>query len=201
MNPTDAPLAQTDLSSLSGLTLEDLDRLHGDPALPPSTLETDMPGPEAQSEADLAEAQQGVDTGNWLEDMAPTPEQELRKALLLTLEGEQYHLDQKDDLRRLAPLTQTLLETRLPEALQRLGQWLHAREQSNHLYDRLAELSERRGAAATIIQTAKQIETVEKSLQGDQVPAAELEQLDQDLAQLAELIDRYRAICQLAQQL
>lgn len=201
MNPTDAPLAQTDLSSLSGLTLEDLDRLHGDNALPPSTLEADVPGPEAQSEADLAEAQQGVDTGNWLEDMAPTPEQELRKALLLTLEGEQYHLEQKDDLRRLAPLTQTLLETRLPEALQRLGQWLHAREQSNHLYDRLAELSERRGAAATIIQTAKQIETVEKSLQGDQVPAAELKQLDHDLAQLAELIARYRAICQLAEQL
>lgn len=185
MTDAKAPLAETDLSQLQGLTLEDLDRLHStQPA-------------EAQSEPPAEDAQP-----DWVSEMqGPSIEKQLREALVINLGSEDLHLDQKDDLYQLNQALNKLFQNTLPESMLRLSQYLHAREQSNHLYDKLSELSSKRGAATEIIQTAKQIEQVEKVLQQDRPQAEKYQALDSQLSQLEQLTQRYRQIFALAQEL
>lgn len=199
-----APLAHADIDEMQNLTLEDLARLHGED-LPesPTTLELSDQA-DAPIESDLAlelQAHAGQQPA-WADDLpSPSHDRLLRKALVMSLDGEEVHLDQKDDQRRICQAAVQLFQDSLPTAMQSLLQFLHAREQSDHLYDRLSELSNSRGAATEIIQTAKQIENVEKILQGERPDAAQIGKLEQDLAQLAEVVERYLEICRLARSL
>lgn len=192
---SDAPLAETDLTQVQGLTLEDLARMHGD----------DTSSLEVSSEATPADASQEEDSSEsgqapWQEE-TQSVDRRLRQALILSLGQEEVHLDQKDDLRQITAQAVELFQETLPDTMQRLGQFLHAREQTEHLYDRLTELSNNRGAASEIIQTAKQIEALEKVQQQDQIDQQELNRLDQQLAQMKRVVSRYREICALAMEL
>lgn len=190
---TDAPLATTDFNGMEGLTLDDLQRLHGSDA-PPATLEASPTEPEP-TESELAfELQEHAG------QEAPV-DRRLRQTLVMSLDGEEIHLDQKDDLRGITAQAVQLFQDTLPQAMQHLGQYLHASEQIEHLYDRLAELSNSRGAAADIIQTAKQIEHFEKQLQQEQLDVAQFSHLDSGLAQFEAVIQRYREVCALAARL
>ncbi|HEY9842982.1 MAG TPA: hypothetical protein V6D23_21120 [Candidatus Obscuribacterales bacterium] len=197
-----APLAEADLSELQGLTLEDLARLHGDSVEDtPVTMEMSEQS-EEPIESDVALELQ-AHAGNmpaWVDEV-PAPDKQLRQALVLSLGNEEVHLDQKDDLRRITHQAGELFQDTLPGAMQRLSQFLHAREQSDHLYDRLAELSSKRGAAVEIIQTAKQIENLEKVLESEKLYGDELYKLEAELEQFEQVIGRYREIFRLAQQL
>ena len=199
-----APLAEADMTQLQGLTLEDLDRLHGEPIeAEPNTLEM-----SAQTDAPLESAigfelqAHAGHTPDWDETAIDnSPDQQLRQALVLSLESGEIRLDQKDDLRQLGQSADKLFQTSLPGAMQRLSQYLHAREQSDHLYERLAELSSRRGAAMEIIQTAKQIEQMEKVLSEDKLDSQEIFQLEREVGQLAEVLARYQELFRLAREL
>lgn len=203
-----APLAHADLEQLQGLTLEDLEGLHGDGSddeqIAPTTLEMSAQDVEQLESAVGFEMQAHAgQVPTWAEDLneGVSPDKQLRSALVLSLAGEEVHLDQKDDLREISNQVVKLFQETLPASMQRLSQFLHAREQSDHLYDRLSELSTKRGSALEIIQTAKQIENMEKVLQGDRQSNAEIAALDQELAQMAQVINGYREICRIAQEL
>lgn len=193
-----APLADADLSEMQGLTLEELTRLHGESVdEPAATLETD------EQDDNLTESEVGFalqEHAGQAEFEAPV-DRRLRQALVISYGGEEVHLDQKDDLRVISSQAVNLFQETLPESMQRLGQFLHAREQTEHLYDRLSELSNNRGAAAEIIQTAKQIESFDKQLQQEQLEVSQFSKLDAELAQFEQVIASYRKICALAVQL
>lgn len=197
-----APLAEADVSQFQNLTLEDLALMHGD-EMPdaPATLEM-SDQPDMPIEADLAlelQAHAGNQPG-WSDD-GPSVDRRLRQALVMSLGQDEVHLDQKDDLRQLSQFAVKLFQETLPNTMQSLGQFLHAREQSEHLYDKLAELSSRRGSAQEIIQTAKQIENFEKVLQGEQLNHQEISRLEGELEQIGQVIARYREILALAREM
>jgi len=181
MSETQAPLAETDLTQHVGLTLEDLSRLHGEPASDETALELDTESTQITEEM-AAEAS------------VQTPEALLKAALQLELDGEIFQLDQSDDLQYFAKTGSHLLNKSLPELMQRLGRQLYAREQTHLLYERLSELSQQRGAAADIIQLAKQIETLEKQQQTEQISIHERAQVLADLNQVTQILQRYQEV-------
>ncbi len=202
-----APLAHADVDQLQGLTLEELEQLHGENIQQitdgPTTLEvTQDPGLLESAVGFELQAHAGQ-VPTWAEDLKEgvSADKQLRSALVMTLGSEEVHLDQKDDQREIANRAHKLFQDTLPTSMQRLGQFLHAREQSDHLYDRLSELSTKRGAAMDIIQTAKQIENMEKVLQGDKLSETEIAAIDAELSQMAEVIANYRKICKIALEL
>lgn len=183
MSDTHAPLAEADLTEVSGLTLEDLTRLHESHALP--------------GEDGLAETESTADEN--LLARAGTPD--LRQILTLDLAGESYQLDQQDDLKYFQQQAQQALGQDLPALMAQLGRYLHAQEQLQVLYDRLALLSEQRGAASDIMQAARQIESFEKQLQQERLDPQMLNRQDQLLAEVQAALGAYRQVLQALQDL
>lgn len=187
-----APLAETDISDLEGLTLEDLTRLHAleEDSPPPVSIDNEYVTSESAESAELAENPQA-----WVEEMQDNPSQrKLKSALLFESNHETYHLEQGDDIRRLAQRSQQLFQSSLPELMQSLSQRFHAQEQLNILYDRLSELSESRSGASQLLQTAKQIESMEKVLQEEQISSNDQHTVRQELALLTAVLQRYDQI-------
>ncbi len=202
MKKKNAPLADADLTQVQGLTLEDLTRMHDNedlPNEPSSTLEMD-PVNEFVEESDLALEHHGLlaETEAWVEELqAPRPLKLLKQAMLLKRESGDLHLDQLDDIRRVQNVSQEVFSHYLPDLMQRLGKVMHAHEQIAILYDRLSELSEKRGAATTIIETAKQVESLEKTLKVDTVSEEERVVISEDLDFLVEALQGYQSIIKL----
>lgn len=213
---TVAPLAEAELPAAGQqpLTLADLEQWHA--GVVPETLGTENQESEGRFLDDLENALQApeqdlsgaqpravkvlrVPTEEAAEDeVSRDPEQAL-KALKEALRFEQgnrrYALDKRDDLRRLAKQSELLLQ-RAPQYLERLSQVIHAHEQCQLLYDRLSDLSEKRGAATLIIQTARQIEVLEKNLKEKRFRREELKKIQQDLALHHELTLHYQQLFQ-----
>lgn len=202
MKKKNAPLAETDLSQIQGLTLEDLTRMHNNEELPDepaTTLELD-PINEFVEESDLALQHHGLlaETEAWGADLqTPRPLKQLKQAMVLHAPGGDLHLDQLDDIRRIQHVSEQVFSNYLPDLMQRLGKVMHAHEQIGILYDRLSELSEKRGAAVTIIETAKQIESFEKTLASDTVGEEETGVISQELNFLVQALQGYQSILKL----
>ena len=202
MKRKNAPLADADLTQVQGLTLEDLTRMHDNeelPSEPPNTLEMDIIN-EFIEESDLALEHHGLveETEAWVEDLqAPRPLKQLKQAMLLQRESGDLHLDQLDDIRRIHKVSQEVFTTYLPDLMQRLGKVMHAHEQIAILYDRLSDLSEKRGAATTIIETAKQIESLEQTLATDTISEEEQLVMSDDLDFMVDALRAYQSILKL----
>ncbi|MBF2053561.1 MAG: hypothetical protein IGS03_08870 [Candidatus Sericytochromatia bacterium] len=192
MSESHAPLAEADLTQASGLTLEDLTRLHESHILPAETAVTET---EAEAEAE-AEGEDALA----LNAPASRPA-DLRQALTLDLAGESYQLDQQDDLKHFQQQSQQLLGHDLPALMTQLGHYLHAQEQLQILYDRLALLSEQRGAASEIMQLARQIENFEKQLQQARFEPRQLQQQEQSIHELGAVLNAYHQVLQALQTL
>ncbi len=203
-----APLADLDLEQMQGLTLEDLAQLHGQT----EHTHSDQTNSEDSSDQDASQAdsEDNDELANLLASSEPNlpestfeihPEKQLQQALIIGFGKEELHLDQKEDIETLQQHVNHLFQHDLPDTMQQLGQYLHAREQSNYLYSRLSELTQQRSSANEIIQAGKQIEALERILQNGQPQAQELQALEQKLLQFEQVISRYRELCQLAQQI
>lgn len=218
-----APLADVDLPSASqgvqGLTLEDLEQWHSGVTPETSalsevplddlafeldhTLNTEPAAPkvvkvhktetEEVLEAAAQIADQDSDPESHLEPDAEQAMEALLSAFQFQQGNQRYAMNKRDDLRRLTKQSELLLQ-RLPQYLDRLVQVLHAQEQCQRLYDRLSDLSEKRGAAALIIQTARQIEVLEKNLKEKRFHAEELKKVQADLSAHQGLMGRYQEI-------
>lgn len=186
MSEFHAPLAEADLTQASGLTLEDLTRLHESHVLPADERLTDT---EAENEDELALV---------ASDTSPA---DLRQALTLELAGETYQLDQQDDLKHFQQQAQQLLGQDIPALMTQLGHYMHAQEQLQHLYDRLAALSEQRGAASEIMQLARQIENFEKQLEQARFEPGQLQQQAQALNEMGLVLNAYHQVLQALQAL
>jgi len=172
-----APLAHADLSNTQGLTLEELTQMHEAHAPDNANGSYDENTPPEE---------------HWITSHEKTaPEQDLKRALELELEHDTFQLDQKDDLLDLSGRAVTLFQKTLPETMNSLSKTLHAREQINLLYDRLSDLSEKRGAATNIIQTARQIENLESILQQEQVGSENLLSVQSEINVLIQILQRY----------
>ncbi len=198
-----APLADVDLpvGGSQPLTLEDLEQWHA--GIAPETLgaeglllddlehavqQTTAPvSPPAEPKA--VKVLRVEDADDNIED----PLAELNRVLQFAQGSHRYALDKRDDLRRLAKQSELLFQ-RIPQYLERLSQVMHAHEQCQLLYDRLSELSEKRGAANLIIQTARQIEVLEKNLKEKRFRREELKKIQQDLQFHQELTARYQQL-------
>lgn len=187
MNEAHAPLAEADLTQVQGLTLEDLTRMHGGDS------------PQAPSEEafapNSASGTEEPEEPHWMEN----ENQNLQQALHLELEQDSFQLDQRDDLQALAERANALFQHKLPETMERLSKSLHAQEQISHLYTRLSELSEQRGAAATIIQTARQIENLEQLLQKEQVDSEKIQTVQNEIEVFQQILQQYTQVFQLLQ--
>lgn len=194
-----APLADLDLGQMQGLTLEDLAQLHGQPD---QTNSEEAPEPD-ESQTVSEDSDESDNSNPYLpESIAEIhPEKQLQQALIIGFGKEELHLDQKEDIETLQQHVNHLFQHDLPDTMQQLGQYLHAREQSNYLYSRLSELTQQRSSANEIIQAGKQIEALERILQSGQPQAQDLQALEQKLSQVEQVIVRYRELCQLAQQI
>lgn len=200
MKKKNAPLADADLSQVQGLTLEDLTRMHDNEELePPNTLELDLIN-EFVEESDLALEHHGLlaETESWVDDLqAPRPLKQLKQAMILQRESGDLHLDQLDDIRRIQNVSQQVFASYLPDLMQRLNKVMHAHEQIAILYDRLSELSVKRGAATTIIETARQVENLEKTLDSDTISPEEQAVIGEDLDFLVQALQGYQSILNL----
>ncbi len=211
-NPTLAPLENVELKSPGvGLTLEDLEQMHAgelDPEelLSEDVLDEDVLDEDALDELELNSLKPSVKKSVKVSLVnAEVPEslsreslvEELQQAFQWQEDQRKYALNRLDDTRRVLKQTQQLFQ-RLPQYVERLSQVLHAQEQCLILYDRLADLSENRGAAATIIQTARQIEVLEKNLLEKSFKGDELTQMQTDLERHQRLTARYQQIFDLA---
>lgn len=119
----------------------------------------------------------------------------LKDLFCLPLDSHQYALNQREDLRRLSKQSDLLFQ-KIPQYLERLNQVLYAHEQSQVLYTRLADLSKKRGSAALIIQTARQVEVLEKNLKEKRFRAEELKKMQSDLNAHLVLAQRYQDVFQ-----
>lgn len=183
MTDLHAPLAHADLSNTQGLTLDDLTRMHQ----AHSQDKTPHSEPEVSAQPESPSSEE-----HWEQTYQKSaPEQNLKRALELELEHDTFQLDQKDDLIALSDRASNLFQKTLPNTMERLSKTLHAREQINVLYDRLSDLSERRGAATNIIQTAKQIETLEAVLHKEQVEPQNLDAVQAEIHVLLQILQRY----------
>lgn len=206
-----------------GLTLEDLEQWHSG-VTPETSALAEVPLDDLASELDYAlntepptpkvvkvhktETEEAVEAAEQTSELDSASESNLEpslepdaeqamEALLSAFQFQQgnqrYALNKRDDLRRLTKQSELLLQ-RLPQYLDRLVQVLHAQEQCQRLYDRLSDLSEKRGAAALIIQTARQIEVLEKNLKEKRFHAEELKKVQADLSAHQGLMERYQQI-------
>lgn len=169
-----------------GLLLDDLEHAvqqHTEPVSAPAEPKTvKVLRRDGASETELSETEQ------------------LKQALKFTQGNHRYALDKRDDLRRLSKQSELLFQ-RIPQYVERLSQVMHAHEQCQLLYDRLSELSEKRGAANLIIQTARQIEVLEKNLKEKRFRREELKKMQEDLQLHQELTARYQQLFELTAQI
>ena len=221
----EAPLAQVAVEQARGLTLEDLEALHDEDS--PEILELDAAlSEELALEQDLREGNEELTSAHiFSADPAPARSVKVRvqkhgddeesdgapperAAVLASLEQafafeykeQRYSLNQLDDTRQLLKQAQHVLQY-LPQYVDRLSQVMHAQAQCVELYEQLAQLSEQRGSAAEIMQTARQIEVLEKNLREKAFQEQELEQMIEALSQHQRLISHYERIFQGASQL
>lgn len=203
-----APLANVQLPSAQGLglTLEDLEQWHAgeEPELQLSEILADEELSSAHSFSAspsvvrVKKTIQNVDKpqNKTLSEALPSNTLEDLKALFaLSIENHHYALNKREDMKRISKQSDLLFQ-KLPQYLDRLIQVLHAHEQNQILYARLAELSEKKGSAALIIQTARQVEVLEKNLKEKRFRAEELKKMQMDLKAHLILVERYQAVFQ-----
>jgi hypothetical protein len=210
-----APLADVHLPGAQGLTLEDLEQWHAgveptlqlEDALAEKTDAKDdierpllKPVPAPVSGVRVLKKGKSPKKSPTTTHSAPDNGDEgsleaLNALLAWQLDSHHYALNKREDLKRLSKQSDLLLQ-KVPQYLERLTQVLHAHEQCQLLYARLAELSEKRGAAALIIQTARQVEVLEKNLKEKRFRAEELKKIQADLSTHLALTERYQAIFQ-----
>lgn len=218
-----APLAQADVDSMQGLTLDDLTRMHGQEDSSESSAETDeqqaapsqdsiptqaevvQAGTDAQVENVEAEIESferevsdlpGVSDESSSEPAEDTPSasSDLAQHLRLELEEDSYHLAQLDDLSRFAQDAKQLFEQHLPDIMGKLSKTLHAHEQINHLYAQLEQASSQRESATVIMQTARQIESMENILATEQVPPEDVQQAHHDVQRMQRILGAYAQV-------
>ncbi len=190
-----APLADIQLPKAQGLTLEDLEQWHTgvEPDLKPEELLGDdlslSPTPSTGRRVRVLKKEDPI------QSVPETTPAELNALLSWSVDTHRYALSKREDVKRLSKQSDLLFQ-RIPQYLDRLTQVLHAHDQCQLLYERMAELSEKRGSAALIIQTARQVEVLEKNLKEKRFRAEELKKMQTDLSAHLALTERYQAIFQ-----
>ena len=157
------------------------------------TVEASEPVPEP-AETVISEPEVHNEPMDESEALTETEEVSLSALLSLDLEEDTYHLAQMDDLARFRHDAQHLFEQRLPQIMEKLSKTLHAHEQINHLYEQLAQLSSQRESAVKIMQTAKQIESMEEILASEQLPSDGIAQAYQDVLRMQKVLQAYGQI-------
>lgn len=199
LSESQAPLAHVELPSGQGLTLEDLEQWHTgvEPELQLEDVLTDetevAPQPDRATPADPVRVLKKSSAETTTDTIASLDN--LTALFAWQTDTHYYALNKREDIKRLSKQSDLLFQ-RVPQHLERLAQVLHAHEQCQILYDRLAELSEKRGSAALIIQTARQVEVLEKNLKEKRFRVEELKKMQADLSTHLTLVQRYQAIFQ-----
>lgn len=193
---SEPPLADVELPARSqGLSLDDLEQWHAGKAPEPrldDLLEDEAPPPPAAFS--FSESPSVVRVKKKRQSTDVTLES-LKSLFPLSIENRNYALNKREDVKRLSKQSDLLFQ-RVPQYLERLTQVLYAHEQCQALYTRLADLSEKRGSAALIIQTARQVEVLEKNLKEKRFRAEELKKMQSDLSAHLALTQRYQAVFQ-----